>query len=81
MGAGTLGSSATWGITISALCLLALLIVVAIRYAQPRVFLKGSNKTAQGMRLMAKRRMATLDLGFENEEQAFIVVELGAGSQ
>ncbi|KAG0607870.1 hypothetical protein M758_8G061500 [Ceratodon purpureus] len=45
---GTLGVSATWGITISALCLLALLTIVAIRYAQPRVFLKTSNKTSQG---------------------------------
>lgn len=45
---GTLGVSATWGITISALCLLALLTIVAIRYAQPRVFLKNSSKTSQG---------------------------------
>jgi presenilin-like A22 family membrane protease len=48
--AGSLGTSATWGITISALCLLALLIIVAIRYAQPQVLSKASSKTAhQGM--------------------------------
>ncbi|XP_024358745.1 uncharacterized protein [Physcomitrium patens] len=45
---GTLGVSATWGITISALCLLVLLTVVAIRYAQPRIFIKTSSKTSQG---------------------------------
>lgn len=45
---GSLGASATWGITISALCLLALIILAGIRYAQPRVFIKASNKTAQG---------------------------------
>jgi serine/threonine protein kinase len=44
--AGSLGTSATWGITISALCLLALLIIVAIRYAQPQVLSKASSKTA-----------------------------------
>uniref|UniRef100_A0A7I4BPG7 non-specific serine/threonine protein kinase n=1 Tax=Physcomitrium patens TaxID=3218 RepID=A0A7I4BPG7_PHYPA len=45
---GALGPSATWGITISALILLALLTIVGIRYAQPHVFLKASNKTVQG---------------------------------
>nr|PNR35075.1 hypothetical protein PHYPA_022974 [Physcomitrium patens] len=45
---GTLGVSATWSITISALCLLVLLTVVAIRYAQPRVFLESSSKMSQG---------------------------------
>ncbi|XP_024360454.1 uncharacterized protein [Physcomitrium patens] len=45
---GALGPSATWGITISALILLALLTVVAIRYSQPHGFKISSNKTAQG---------------------------------
>lgn len=45
---GMLGASAMWGITISALCLLALVVFGAMRYAQPPVYIKSSNKTSQG---------------------------------
>lgn len=44
---GMLGASAMWGITISALCLLALVVFGAMRYAQPTVYIK-STKTSQG---------------------------------
>lgn len=45
---GQLGATATWGIAISAICLLALLVFGAMRFMKPRRLLKTS-KTAQGM--------------------------------